>query len=191
MQNLRAKLLAKGNGKDGGMRRMFGWDDYSGNDKEIVEKILIPLYGQARFDDFCLAQKLSGGENSGTAKGNSYRGVDYECIMPWMWEVLALRRKFPEDREERVKWATRMMSYLDKNAELSRLINYLGKENIFYQLKISGFRTRDENGDTADYKSSTIGTFNTKDKAGVFRDFATDFQIMSSEMNASYLSEGY
>lgn len=191
MQNLRAKLLAKGTGKDGGFRRLLGWDDYSGNDKEIVEKILIPLYGQARFDDFCLAQKLSGGEGSGDAKGTSYRGVDYPCLMPWMWEVLALRRKFPEDREERVKWATRMMSYLDKNAELSRLINYLGKENIFYQVKISGFRTRDENGDTADYKSSTIGTFNTKDKAGVFRDFATDFQIMSSEMNASYLSEGY
>ncbi len=110
--------------------------------------------------------------------------------MPWMYEVLNLRREYPSNREERVKWATRLVTHLERHLDLSKLIQYIGKENLFYQVKISGFRTRDENGDTADYRSSTIGTFNTKDRAGVFKDFTTDFHITSSEMNASYLSEG-
>lgn len=191
MQNLRARLLVTGGSKGTLIQRMTGWDQYSGRDKELVEKLLIPLYGEARFADACLAQKMSGGDASGEAKHNSYKGVDYECILPWMWELLSLRRKFPDDLEERVKWTTRVVTLLERNVDLARLIKHFGKENVFYQIKISGFRTRDENGDTADYKSSTIGTFNTKDKAGVFRDFVTDFQIMSSEMNATYLSEGY
>lgn len=102
-----------------------------------------------------------------------------------------MRRKYPEDREEQIKWTTRFINLLQRNVELSALIKFLGKSNVYFQAKISGFRTRDENGDTADYTSSTIGTFNSKDKAGVFRDFVTDYKIMSSEMNATYLSEGY
>jgi hypothetical protein len=84
-----------------------------------------------------------------------------------------------------------MVTHLERHLELAKVINFIGKDNLFFQVKISGFRTRDENGDTADYRSSTIGTFNTKDRAGVFKDFTTDYHITSSEMNASYLSEGF
>ncbi len=191
MEKLRKLLQVTGGARGSFIQRASGWDSLSGLDKEIVEKTLVPMYGKKRFEDFCFSEKMAGGEASGEAKQRSYRGVSYDCIMPWMMKVLELRHAYPEDHEEQVKWATRLTNQLEHNVDLAKLITFLGKENLFYQVKISGFRTRDETGDTAEYKSSTIGTFNTKDKAGVFRDFVTDYQIMSSEMNAAYLSEGY
>lgn len=191
MKKLRTTLLVTAPGKGNFFQRASGWDTFSASDKELVEKTLVPMLGLKRFDDYCLGKKMEAGESSGQDKKTSYKGVSYDCIMPWMMKVLELRRDYPADFEERVKWATRLTTVLEKNIELATLISYVGKENIFYQVKISGFRTRDENGDTADYKPSTIGTYNNKDKAGIFRDFVTDYQIMSSEMNASYLSEGY
>jgi hypothetical protein len=189
MDKIRGKFLAKGGSKGSAFQRALGWDEYSGRDKEIVEKMLIPMYGKQRFDDYCYMQANRGEADRSTA--TSWKAVDYDCLMPWMWKILSLRHSYPTNREERVKWATRFMTLLERNVDLSKLIEYVGKENMFYQVKISGFRTRDENGDTADYRSSTVGTFNSKNKAGVFKDFVTDFNITSSEMNANYLSEGY
>ncbi len=188
MEKLRQRFLVKNGDRGSGFQRFIGWDKYSGTDKAIVEKILIPMYGQQKFDDWCYTQSNSGDGNRSTQTGA--HGESYDCLMPWMYEVLNLRREYPSNREERVKWATRLLTQLERHLDLGKLIQYIGKENLFYQVKISGFRTNDENGDTADYRSSTIGTFNRKDRAGVFKDFTTDFHITSSEMNASYLSEG-
>lgn len=188
MEKLRQRFLVKNGDRGSGFQRFIGWDKYSGTDKAIVEKILIPMYGQQKFDDWCYTQSNSGDGNRSTQTGA--HGESYDCLMPWMYEVLNLRREYPTDREERVKWATRLLTQLERHLDLGKLIQYIGKENLFYQVKISGFRTNDENGDTADYRSSTVGTFNRKDRAGVFKDFTTDFHITSSEMNASYLSEG-
>jgi hypothetical protein len=189
MEKLRKRFLVKNGDRGSGFQRFVGWDKYSGTDKAIVEKILIPMYGKQKFDDWCYMQKNSG--EGGRSTHTGAHGESYDCLMPWMYEVLSLRREYPSNREERVKWATRLLTHLERHLDLGKLIQYIGKENLFYQVKISGFRTRDENGDTAEYRSSTIGTFNTKDRAGVFKDFTTDFHITSSEMNASYLSEGH
>lgn len=189
MEKLRKRFLVKNGDRGNGFQRFVGWDKYSGTDKDIVEKILIPMYGKQKFYDWCYMQRNSSESERSTQ--TSAHGESYECLMPWMFEVLKLRREYPSSREERVKWATRLITHLERYLDLGKLIQYIGKENLFYQVKISGFRTRDENGDTAEYRSSTIGTFNTKDGAGVFRDFTTDFHITSSEMNASYLSEGH
>lgn len=189
MEKLRKRLLVRNGDRGTTFKRILGWDKFSGTDKEIVEKILIPMYGKQRFDDWCYMQRQGGEAERSTATG--FKGESYNCLMPWMWEVLELRRAYPSNREERVKWATRMVTHLERHLDLGKLISFIGKENLFFQVKISGFRTRDENGDTADYRSSTIGTYNTKDRAGVFKDFTTDYHITSSEMNASYLSEGF
>lgn len=189
MEKLRKRLLVRNGDRGNAFKRILGWDKFSGTDKEIVEKILIPMYGKQRFDDWCYMQRQAGESERSTETG--FKGESYSCLMPWMWEVLELRRAYPSNREERVKWATRMVTHLERHLELAKVINFIGKDNLFFQVKISGFRTRDENGDTADYRSSTIGTFNTKDRAGVFKDFTTDYHITSSEMNASYLSEGF
>lgn len=190
MDQLRKKFLVTGGSNGSSIQRAIGWDQYSGRDKEIVENILIPLHGRQKYENFCYSE-ANRGSGSNRPRKTSFKGVEYDCLMPWMRQVLELRHNYPDDREERVKWATRFMALLERHLDLAQLIDYVGRENLFYQVKISGFRTRDENGDTAEYRSSTVGTFNNKSRAGVFKDFVTDFNITSTEMNANYLSEGY
>lgn len=194
LERLRSKLLMTNKERGSTMQRIIGWNSFSGSDDDLVKKVLIPIYGETRFRDTCAeeARKRAGIEMVGAVPPITYiHGQSYECILPWMIEILDLRREYPKNREERIKWSSKVMTLLERNVDLGKLINFIGKENLFYQVKISGFRTRDENGDTAEYKSSTIGSFNNKDRAGVFKDFVSDYQISSSEMNASYLSEGY
>jgi hypothetical protein len=191
MKRLRDRLLIQDGSTAGGMRRLTGWDSFSGTDKDIINNILIPIYGQNRYARECQDKLNIFSESAPPPVFDNFRGNGYECILPWMKQALNLRRQFPADREGQVKWATRVMTVLERNADLGKLMQWIGKENFFFQVKISGFRTRDENGDTADYKSSTIGTISTRDRAGIFKDFISDYEITSSELNASYLTEGY
>lgn len=199
MERLRGVITMTNGERGNWYERMIGWNEYSGTDPELLEKFLIPLMGGREvFDRQCREYKKlinAGGHNGadlpGAPQTEIFRGHGYECLLPWVKEVFRLRRAYPTDAEGRVKWTARMVKALEKNVDFGRLINFLGKDNVFFQIKISGFRTRDENGDKADYTSSTVGTFSQKDKAGIFRDFAADYEISSSELNASYLSEGY
>jgi hypothetical protein len=197
MKRIRDSLLIRDNQNGSFLQKLIGWDNtYSGSDVDVVEKVLIPLYSRERFTAACkdlsekqlasIKQKRPPSSTTTVANGQSY-----PCILPWMIEVLKLRRHYPDNREEQIKWATRLMAELEKNVPLSDLMNWFGKENFYFQIKISGFRTNDESGDTADYKSSTVGMISNKNRAGIFRDLVSDYQIMSSELNASYLTEGY
>ena len=109
-----------------------------------------------------------------------------------MQKVLKLRRELPDlkDREQSARWTTRLVSALEENADLGQLLQLIGEKNLFYVIKVSGFRTHDENGDTADYTSSSYGTYNSTESVGIFSDFVNNYGISSSELNASYLSEG-
>ncbi len=192
MERLRDRLLVQDGRSGSWFQNLTGWNEFSSTDPEIINKILIPMMGQARFRQACDQENRSGNNQDGSVySGVRYRGQYYECLLHWQRQLLELRREYPSSREDQAKWATKVVTLLIRNVELSQFIAAIGKENLYYQLKISGFRTRDENGDTADYTSSTIGTFNTASRAGIFRDFTADYQIMASEMNASYLSEGF
>lgn len=194
MRRLRERVLAKETVEKGGLlRRLVGWDSYSATDPQFVNELLIPAMGEAKFKAACERIKRDRGH---AVRGSrpatvTAQGQTYPCLLPWMVEVLRLRREFPRNSEKRITWTTRVFHLLERNTDIGYLMNWLGKENFFFQVRISGFRTRDENGDTADYTSSTIGTYSAKDRVGVFRDFASDYEIMSSELNANYLSEGY
>lgn len=189
MEKLRSRLLVKGGKRCNALASVFGCDEHSGRDPEIVEKVLIPMYGTKRFQEYCADLRIGAGARGG-ATGKLIQGRSYDCIMPWMSEVLDLRREYPTDREEQVKWNTRLMNQLEANVDLARMVKWIGAENLYYQVKISGFRTNDANGDTADYTSSTVGMYDRKAGVGVFKDFISDYEITSNEMNASYLSEG-
>ncbi len=195
MQRLRDRLIVKNGDPGTFFKRLIGWNEFSGTDKELVDQVLIPLYGRERWERWCresetLARDEGAGHNEG-AGAFIENGRAYPCMAGWVREILSLRRQFPADREGQVRWATKVVNVLEKNVDLGRLIKWLGTENAFFQVKVSGFRTNDENGDNAEYKSSSIGTYNARDRAGVFRDFAADYEITSHELNAAYLSEGY
>jgi hypothetical protein len=132
---------------------------------------------------------------------NSYSEVEgghrrnFKCLKPWMRQALALRRialekKWTDLTEEQIQWKTKLLKKLERYLELPKLLNWIGRENYFFQIKISGFRTKDENGDS-EYVSDSIGTFRSKEGAGAFRDFALKYGIMANELYANYLSQGY
>lgn len=197
MQRLRDHLIVKNGNPGTFFKRLIGWNEFSGTDKDVVFNVLIPLYGEERWMQWChetASANQSEGNHEGAGQGSGQYieyGRSYSCMADWVREVLSLRRQYPADREGQVRWATKVIHVLEKNVDLGRLIKWLGTENTFFQVKVSGFRTNDENGDKADYKSSSIGTFNNKSRAGIFKDFAMDYEITSHELNAAYLSEGY
>ncbi len=165
-------------------------------DHEIVKNVFIPTYGQKAFRAWCHSgtrdangKTFEDNGKQGDVRFNFYSRM-YKCIMPWMIKALDLRNDLPDSPEERIKWNNKMIDLLEANLNLGEFMLLLGKENFYYQVKIGGFRTNDENGDKSDYKSSTIGTFNTRDRAGIFKEFQKDYEIISQEINAFYLSGG-
>ncbi len=119
----------------------------------------------------------------------------WRCLKPWMRRVLNARfnyrhNQLPKTPEGKVDWTNALFGSLEAAIDLPTLLNWLGKDNFYFQIKISGFRTHDENGDTT-YLSDTVGSFDNKLGAGVFRDFANKYHILNSELSANYLSEGF
>lgn len=81
---------------------------------------------------------------------------------------------------------------LNDHLELSQLIRWVGKENSFFQVRVSGFRTNDENADfKSAYYSNTVGLIDQKILGGPMADIEDITKISSHEVEARYLSDGY
>jgi hypothetical protein len=161
---------------------------------------LISMEGPKVMDSWCgeparwLGDRLWGMDsyNEKDAQGKKHK---FTCLKPWMMKLLAFRHSFrggayPNDSEGRVQWVNNVVGVLEKYVDLPKLLTWLGHDNYFFQIKVSGFRTHDENGDSK-YTSDSVGSFNSKQGAGPFRDFASKYGILSSELSATYLSEGF
>lgn len=132
--------------------------------------------------------------NSFSEKTDGHR-VRFKCLKPWMRKALevrqdVMRKKYPETPEGRVHWQNRLMKIFHKYLDLDKFLKWVSKDGYFFQIKVAGFRTKDENGDS-EYISDSMGTFNEKEGAGAFRDFAAKYGIMAYELYARYLAEGY
>jgi hypothetical protein len=125
------------------------------------------------------------------------------CVTPFMLEVYNLRSKFSGKNsslfqnaatEKRAKDKIRALnliaSRLSREGDAGDLIGLVGKENSFFQARVSGYRTKDENGDS-DYFSNTIGLVDQELLTGPLSDVAADSKISSNEIEARYLSNGY
>ena len=122
--------------------------------------------------------------------------VKMGCVKPWMKKAFAMRKSLMQLRkqggppEDEIRWKNKILKYLEQHMELPKLMNWVKKDGYFFQIKVSGFRKNDENGDT-EYVSDTLGTFRTKEGASPFRDFALKYGIMANELYANYLNIGY
>lgn len=112
------------------------------------------------------------------------------CGKPWMMEIFKLHEQRPSKNEDKMIWDTRLARIVEINLPFEKVLKWIGKDNYFFQVNIQGFRTNTENGDSA-YSSDSIGSFDSKLGAGPFSDFANQTNIMVSELQARYLSEGY
>lgn len=195
--NLRNAILQNTPRPGRGLRPLFGWDQWSHSDPNILHSVIIPLIGgQKEYHSECIKEfnKNLGQEyQSDGGSGVLFHGQHYSCLPGWMRKILELRRSSTHESELEATWNNQLITLLQGHTKLGLLMNLIGKDNFYYQVKISGFKTNDSNGDTADYTSSGIGTFDPERGSGIFRKIANDpnVDITWSELTASYLTEGY
>jgi hypothetical protein len=117
------------------------------------------------------------------------------CATDWMKEVFKARKAMPKDSKERIIFVNRLIRSLETSSgagaiPMEKLLGLLSKEDWFFQVRVSGFRTQDANGDM-EYTSDSLGSLSEKDGAGIFSEFSSRYGISSHELQARYLSEGY
>jgi hypothetical protein len=95
-----------------------------------------------------------------------------------------------DEAVEKIRLLNTAMSELDRDMTLEELIRLFGKDRVFFQVRISGFRAGDENGDS-EYFSHTVGRLDSEMNAGPLSEIARGSGISSNEIEARYLSNGY
>jgi hypothetical protein len=92
------------------------------------------------------------------AQGAWLNGIYYECLEPWIDEVISISRKFQaSELKEQNKMMAELIYILEKNIPTYVLLKAIGKENYLYFTNIVGFRVGDENADDGIYVSRTLG----------------------------------
>lgn len=91
-------------------------------------------------------------------------GTSYECLMPWVTELIKVSRRYPESGSKKAQaaWVADVLNVLDQNLPIRVLMQYLGETNYLFLVRFNGFRTGDENalggrdGDPS-FLSNTLG----------------------------------
>jgi hypothetical protein len=180
-----------------GMKRISD-DIFAPRSVVDVVRTMIAIEGREDLDRWCSKPSrrikdllLRIDTHTETENGKRYT---FLCLKPWMKQALRLRRKLLKkplsSPEAQIRWTNRVLSMLEREMELAKLLRWIDRDDFFFQIRVSGFRTQDENGD-AEYLSDSIGTFNERSGAGAFREFAAKYGIMANELYARYLSDGY
>ncbi len=181
-----------------------------------TQQRLINLMGQDQYDSYCKDHDLNPVFARGPVAPPELEGIPgtvieaskgqvafLGCVTPFMESVYRLRSKLnsnpaifntvtktEDEAKEKIRALNQAVLLLTHELELGELIRVVGKENAFFQSRISGFRTHDENGDS-EYFSNTIGLIDQEQLAGPLSDIASESQISSNEIEARYLSNGY
>ncbi len=165
-------------------------DDYTATDAQVVAA-LADLMGQEEYDAYCKAMEWKHLNKVNSIFINAYHhGYQHKCLTAWMGDLLDLRRTYPSEPKKQIQWTNKVMALIQNNVELGNFLKWLGKKNVFFQVKVSGFRKNDELGDE-DYISDSVGNIEDEAGAGAFKDFIAKTKILANEVEARYFSEGY
>ncbi len=164
-------------------------DKFTATDPQLVE-VFKDIMGREEYGNYCrrIAPEHKHKLNSWLMNANHF-GYKHECLTDWMVKLLNLRRSFPEEPKAQIDWINDVVSSLIENLRTGSFLNWLGKQNFFFQVKVSGFRTKDENGDS-EYYSSALGTLGAQYNPGVFKEFINKYKILENEVEGSYFDEG-
>lgn len=138
--------------------------------------------GMGYFTEMCEA--MHGGSSSGRNTGGFINGTWFDCMTPWLEKLLNLARSFPSDKQEQVRWMTRVLWVLDEHIPMPQLLRYIGEKNFIFLVRINGFRTGDEDGDL-EFFSNTIGDpeQNLEYANGLIGMFATKTRLSPIELD--------
>lgn len=141
--------------------------------------------GMGQFTEKCEGRDQAGGEFDQTrSHGGFINGTWFDCMTPWLNDLLNLAREFPKDEQEQIRWVTKAMWVLEEQIPLPQLLKYLGPANYVYLVRINGFRTGDEDGDL-EFFSNTIGdpTESIEFANGLVGLFATKTRVSPIELD--------
>jgi hypothetical protein len=165
-------------------------DDFTPTDPQVIEA-MADLWGRDEYNKYCAYMGKEHLNKVNSVFIEAYhQGYKHKCISDWMSDILSLRRKFPSDPKKQIQWINKVMAVVQNNVELGSFMKWIGKKNLFFQVKVSGFRKNDELGDK-DYISDSVGNFDDEAGAGVFKDFVMKYKILSNEVEAKYFGEGF
>jgi hypothetical protein len=171
---------------------------FNKNELNTYNMLIQYFGGLDQFKDYCSDMISQGLEDSIRYHGEK----DYQCVTPWMAELMDLRLKgFPkiktdQDKKTIVGLYNKIHRILFKNAEWDKVLNSLGEENYLMLVNVAGFRkgddgALDEDNETTSYVSDSLGLYDNVQGAGIFRDFMNLYGISSYQMNANFFSEGF
>lgn len=131
------------------------------------------------------------------SSGFSHENYVVDSAPDWMRKILALRRPLhvppgPEAGALEIKRVNERVDLLLSQIEWPRLMQIVGEENLFFQMRLTGFRENLENGDTkdAEFLSDSIGLYDPKAAAGPTRALMQDTGLSGWEVSGSYYSDG-
>ncbi len=125
-----------------------------------------------------------------TTRAQLIRGNFWTCHSSALNDILDLRANFPQDVKLKTDWFNKVITILKKNSRMDRLLEIIDSDSYVLAVKVSGFKTNDNEG-TSEYLSSTLGNFNNDIGFGLFRDFGSKYGISAYEMYAKYFSTGF
>ncbi|MCC7404164.1 MAG: hypothetical protein IT288_07170 [Bdellovibrionales bacterium] len=148
-------------------------DKYQGkylpSDRGLYEEIVALMgrgsyqQGQSEYMGACKEEALraqNGGrsadtvEHNPTVAGMLYR-TEYECLASWMSRLIQLKRAYPdEDRQRQTEWTTEVLWTMSENIPLPYILEFVGKKNFIFFIRVNGFRAGDEDGDLEFFSNS-------------------------------------
>lgn len=163
------------------------------HDKELYNEVMSIIgkgdrkVGEGIFLHQC-REELDAGrkESSVTSQGSWVNGTWFDCMLPWLEKLMKLSAAYPKDKKAQTQWMTNVVYILEEELTLPQLLQFLGKENYIYFVRINGFRTGDEDGDI-EYFSNTLGDpkQNIDYASGLIQMFATKTRISPIELDKS------
>jgi hypothetical protein len=131
-------------------------------------------------------------EKTTTLSDDTKSKILSHCSEPWMNHAIRLLKKRPAFNirpKEYTEWVNQFMNIIKTKASMVGLMKRAGFQNFWFQIKVSGFRTKDENGDQT-YLSDTVGTIDRKQKSGPFSMLSSETDISDYQISARTFGSG-
>lgn len=160
------------------------------NEKEMFDDMMTIMgngdasAGLKQYNQQCAREKTDHRAGSATTAGIWIHGTYFECLTSWLNKLMTLAAQYPADKEGQVRWSTEVLYILDEQIPLPQILKFLEEKNYIFFVRINGFRTGDEDGDT-EYFSNTFGDpeENSEYANGLVNLFANKTRITPVELD--------
>lgn len=164
-----------------------------GNDQEFFSEMLKifgngnPDAGRKKYLEICESENHKpeiNNWNQPVSNPTVYRGGSYECLTKWMKKLIKLSHQYPaQGKKEQIRWITEVLSVLDDKIPMPQILDYVGRDNYVFLMRIQGFRVKENGGDFQHFSNQTGDVRgDLKDQFGLINHFTRKTGISPAEM---------